>query len=259
MQLLLSLLHSGMAAAGDTPVVTHLSASPSVIRVSFSPDHAYTVTQSLSTLNHGTSLWESALALGLLLTRAQPSLLSSLSGHTVLELGAGLGLLSCIAARAGGTVTATDLHSVLPYMRATAAANGVRLCDAPAPGAVHITGYAWGSDPAPLLTRGPFDFILGSDIVYSKELVRPLLISIARIAAAAGGKRCTAYVACETRCVDTAAAFVEQAEAWFDMKDMPLKRLGEWVDTSQLHIYCMRLKKGWVDPGDAFLVPAADE
>lgn len=99
----------------------------------------------------GLMLWESAIALAQHLTE-NPALVS---GKSVLELGAGLGLTGAVAASLGAHVTQTDHdEAALAACAQTATLNGITTMTRH-PGDWH----AW-TDPA------RYDLILGADIAY---------------------------------------------------------------------------------------------
>ncbi len=100
-------------------------------------------------------LWPSAEGLAL---RLWQDFRSQLAGKRVLEVGAGLGLPSLLAARLGAEVTAMDNHqNFAEVFLHNIEANGVR-CD-----------KAVGSFADQQLKLGGFDFIVGSDILYEPD------------------------------------------------------------------------------------------
>jgi predicted nicotinamide N-methyase len=102
-------------------------------------------------LPYWAELWPSALALA----RRVGAL--ALHGARVLELGCGLGLPSLAAALAGGRVLASDWSpAAVAFAARNAHANGLRIDTAVA---------AW-HEPDALVARGPWDLVLGSDVLY---------------------------------------------------------------------------------------------
>jgi predicted nicotinamide N-methyase len=81
-------------------------------------------------------------------------------GRRVLEIGSGLGLSSLVMQRRGADITASDLH---PLAMAFMAEN-LRLNGLPA---IEFRTGNW-SDPDPGLGR--FDLIVGSDVLYERDL-----------------------------------------------------------------------------------------
>lgn len=105
-------------------------------------------------------LWPSARALARWLGDR------SLRGARVLELGCGLGLPSIAAALAGGRVLATDWsEDSIAFTRANAEANDVD---------IEAEVIPW-TDTEALLAAGPFDLVMGSDILYEPRNVLSLL------------------------------------------------------------------------------------
>lgn len=165
----------------------------------------YTVLQLPRSLNHGCALWDSAVGFAKFLAFSRKHA-ESFRGRAVLELGSGTGFLGCVLQRAGvAALVCTDLASVMDNAAACVAANDVpciRLdaCASAAPcepsavpprgpdaaplrrGAapLHLLEHAWGSSVCPLFALAcPYDFILGTDVMYSASLVPLLLRSIA--------------------------------------------------------------------------------
>ena len=112
-------------------------------------------------------LWPSGVALARALSGA------SLRGKRVVELGCGgLALPSIAAALAGARVLATDwAPEAIELAAANAERNGA---------AVDVAEVAWDSADA-LVERGPFDLVLGADVLYESRNVEPLLELLPRL------------------------------------------------------------------------------
>ncbi len=74
---------------------------------------------------------------------------ASLAGRRAVELGAGCGLVSCVLARLGAHVTATDMADNLPLLRENLRANGARCAAQAAPSPT----VAASDQPDPLRLR----------------------------------------------------------------------------------------------------------
>jgi predicted nicotinamide N-methyase len=99
-------------------------------------------------------------------------------GTRVLELGCGLGLPSIVAARAGARVLATDGHSdAVAFAAHSMALNEVD-------GEVAVAD--WASDGDALAARGPWDLVLGADVLYLKANVEAALALLPRLVAPDG-------------------------------------------------------------------------
>jgi predicted nicotinamide N-methyase len=133
-------------------------------------------------------LWRS----GVTLAREVAS--NEMQGRRVIELGSGLGLPSLAAARSGAEVLAVDVApQAVELLEANARKNGVT---------VEAALADW-SKPDPLLERGPFDLVLGADVLYERQSTAPLLSLLPRLAP-------EAWIADPGR--PAAASFLDQAE-----------------------------------------------
>jgi predicted nicotinamide N-methyase len=134
-------------------------------------------------------LWRSGVALARELDG------ENLRGLRVVELGCGLGVPSITAARGGAEVIATDGDiDALGLVDRNAEANGVQ---------VETAAVDW-ADPDELVERGPFDLVLGTDVLYERPSVAMLLGLLPRLAP-------VAWIADPGR--PAAGAFFEQVEA----------------------------------------------
>ncbi|KAK9136351.1 hypothetical protein Syun_015681 [Stephania yunnanensis] len=131
-------------------------------------------------------LWPAAAALVNLLDRhvADPTtspISNFLAGRPnrslrILELGSGTGMVGiAAAAMLGANVTVTDLPHVLSNLRFNAEQNGKVI--SLRGGFVSVEALRWGEveDVEGLMVDGPFDLVLGSDVVYYEELFEPLM------------------------------------------------------------------------------------
>jgi predicted nicotinamide N-methyase len=133
-------------------------------------------------------LWRSGVAL------ARELAGEALSGRRVVELGCGLAVPSIAAARGGAEALATDGDvDALSLVQRNAEANQVR---------VETAAVDW-ADPDDLVERGPFDLVLGCDVLYERPSVAMLLELLPRLAP-------VAWIADPGR--PAADAFMEQAQ-----------------------------------------------
>lgn len=96
----------------------------------------------------------------------------SVPGRRVLELGAGLGLPSLVAAARGAEVVANDWSApAVRCLRANAARNGL---------ALRVLRADWGQ-PEALLASTPFDLVLAADVLYERRAVRQLLTLVPKL------------------------------------------------------------------------------
>jgi 2-polyprenyl-3-methyl-5-hydroxy-6-metoxy-1,4-benzoquinol methylase len=115
-------------------------------------------------------IWPAAHVLAGLLAKTAPE-----RGRRMIEVGGGLGLVSVAAASAGHRITLSESDPVaLEFARATALLNG--LADLP------VIRLDWNSDPGP----ERFDVIVGSELVYRREDIQPLVSLFSRLLADGG-------------------------------------------------------------------------
>jgi predicted nicotinamide N-methyase len=119
-------------------------------------------------LPYWAELWPSGLALARVVRRRD------LEGRRVLELGCGLGVASIVAALGGAEVLATDWS---PEALEVAAANAARNhAD------VETALVSW-TDTERLVGAGPWDLVLGADLLYERRNVDQLLALLPRLGA----------------------------------------------------------------------------
>jgi predicted nicotinamide N-methyase len=120
-----------------------------------------------------TPYWASAWPSGYALLRAVTAA-GSLAGRCVVELGCGLGMPSVAAARAGAEVLASDVApEAVVYAAHNLAVNDVR-------------GEVAVADWADLADLGPWDVVLGADVLYTKANAASLARLLPRLVAPGG-------------------------------------------------------------------------
>jgi len=104
-------------------------------------------------------LWDAAMVLAYVLGSQK-----NVAGKTLLELGAGLGAPGLAAATAGYDVTISDYEDIImDFQRVSAAASGLK--------GIQFAHLDW-LDPPEL---GPFDVLIGAEILFREEFFLPLL------------------------------------------------------------------------------------
>jgi predicted nicotinamide N-methyase len=118
-------------------------------------------------LPYWAELWPSGVALAEVVARLD------LRGSRVLELGAGLGIPSLVAALGGADVLATDwADDAVSLLRDNAARNGI---------ALRVERVRW-DEPERLLREAPWDIVLGADLLYEARNADQLLELLPRLA-----------------------------------------------------------------------------
>ncbi|XP_064354516.1 EEF1A lysine methyltransferase 3 [Dromaius novaehollandiae] len=140
-------------------------------------------------------VWEAALALCGYFEEQR----LDFRGKSVIELGAGTGIVGIVAALLGGDVTITDLPVALEQIRENVQRN-VPATLAPQP---RVRALSWGLDHG-AFPRG-YDVVLGADIVYLPETFPLLLRTLRHLC----GPRSVALLAAKMRREHGAGLFFE--------------------------------------------------
>ncbi|CAL8288696.1 unnamed protein product [Lota lota] len=111
-------------------------------------------------------VWDAAVVLAMYLELGQVEL----RGRSVIELGAGTGLVGIVAALLGARVTITDREPALELLSANVRAN----VPADLQGSASVSELSWGSG-LERFPAGGYHLVLGADIVYLEETFPALL------------------------------------------------------------------------------------
>ncbi|KVH87664.1 Nicotinamide N-methyltransferase-like protein [Cynara cardunculus var. scolymus] len=151
----------------------------------------------------GSVMWDSGIVLGKFLENAVETGLLGLQGKKVVELGAGCGLVGCIAALLGAQVILTDMPDRLRLLkkniednmygdvRGCATANELTWGDRPEPELVEpLPDFGTVYLPDSSLVKAPLsndlaevykEVVIGSDVIYSEEAVTDLLDTLVEL------------------------------------------------------------------------------
>ncbi|KAF7659458.1 hypothetical protein LDENG_00297390 [Lucifuga dentata] len=124
--------------------------------------------------SYGGMIWPAALALCRYLETHREQL--SLLDKAVLEIGAGTGLLSVVAALLGAWVTATDLPDVLNTLRVNLSRNTRGRCRH----TPQVAALSWGYDLEQTYPTSVYryDYVLAADVVYHHDFLDELLVTM---------------------------------------------------------------------------------
>ena len=126
---------------------------------------------------HGDVVWASGEYLAARLLAHGSIFDVAVGGLRVLELGAGTGLPSLAAVRAGADVVVTDNETPGAIFALAASARWAAAAADDGGGAICVRSLAWGA-PA---REGPFDVVLLADCIYDPESHAPLLATLASV------------------------------------------------------------------------------
>lgn len=154
---------------------------------------------------HGVAavVWDAAIVMSEYLTQHQ----EIVRNRSVLELGAGMGLVGMVAALAGGKVTCTEREEALDRLQASVSSNF--------DSAVHnltVTTLDWTRDQSDW--DADFDVILGADIVYIEDTFFDLLRTFLHFARE---DTTTVLLSCKIR-YKRDSKFLSMMEEHFSMK-----------------------------------------
>jgi predicted nicotinamide N-methyase len=168
----------------------------------------------------GSRIWDAGRVLSQLMADASDSLL----GKRVLELGSGTGVGGLTAAAAGARVTLTDgADTMLPLLSANVRANGLEA-------RADVCKLWWGDEEETraAAARGPFDLLIGSDLLYAPEAFSDLLDTLAALCTPGQTEVVLTYPPRHTESI-----FFEQADELFE-------QIG-WTEEVEPGLYATRL------------------
>ncbi|XP_066513265.1 protein N-lysine methyltransferase METTL21A-like [Hoplias malabaricus] len=150
----------------DENVVPALSKIHSSSAEFYFASHRIQLSQDWNRLGVAAVVWDAAVVLCMYLELGHVDL----KGKTVIELGAGTGLVGIVAALLGAKVKITDRKPALEFLSANVREN----IPLDLQGAVQVSELTWG-EGLELYPSGGYDLILGADIVYLEETFPALL------------------------------------------------------------------------------------
>lgn len=119
----------------------------------------------------GNGVWNAGVILCHLLDSAEPNLLS---GMRVIDIGSGTGIVGIVAARLGCESLCTDITPLLSLLNSNTLANPPLYG-----GCVNVAELDWkkSASQLPRLSEiyGPFEIVLGADLIYSSHNYLPLM------------------------------------------------------------------------------------
>ncbi|XP_043916474.1 protein N-lysine methyltransferase METTL21A [Protopterus annectens] len=129
-------------------------------------EHTIHIKQNWKELGVAAVVWDAAVILCMYLESGAVQI----KGTSVIELGAGTGLVGIVAVLLGATVTITDRKVAMNFLESNVRAN--------LPAGLHsraqIKELTWGHQ-LEHFQKGGFDLILGADIIYLEETFEDLL------------------------------------------------------------------------------------
>ncbi|KAF0935420.1 hypothetical protein E2562_032675, partial [Oryza meyeriana var. granulata] len=147
--------------------------------------HRLHISQDPNSKHLGTTVWDASMVFVKFLeknSRKGRFCPSKLKGKRVIELGAGCGLAGLGMALLGCDVVTTDQVEVLPLLMRNVERNKSWISQANSDsgsfGSITVAELDWGNKEHIRAVNPPFDYIIGTDVVYSEHLLQPLMETI---------------------------------------------------------------------------------
>ncbi|PHT69195.1 hypothetical protein T459_28682 [Capsicum annuum] len=193
----------------------------------------------------GTTVWDASMVLVKFLERNcrkgrfSPS---KLRGKRVVELGAGCGVAGFGMALLGCDVVSTDQTEVLPLLMRNVERNTSRIMqtisDPDSFGSIQAAELDWGNETHIKAVGPPFDFIIGTDVVYAEHLLEPLLQTIIALS----GPKTTILLGYEIRSTNVHEKMLEMWKRNFEVKTVPKAKMDSTYQHPSIQLYIMNSK-----------------
>ncbi|XP_048135891.1 uncharacterized protein LOC115734162 isoform X2 [Rhodamnia argentea] len=165
---------------------------------------------------------------------------SKLKGKRVIELGAGCGVAGFGMALLGCDVVTTDQAEVLPLLRRNVERNTSRILqmNPDSFGSIQVAELDWGNMEHINAVDPPFDFIIGTDVVYSEHLLEPLLETICALS----GPRTCILLGYEMRSTSVHEQMMQMWKRSFDLKPIPKSKMHTKYQHPSIQLFMMGSK-----------------
>ncbi|XP_078148279.1 S-adenosyl-L-methionine-dependent methyltransferases superfamily protein isoform X1 [Carex rostrata] len=207
--------------------------------------HGLHISQDPNSKHLGMTVWDASMVLVKYLEknsrkgRFSPA---KMKGKRVIELGAGCGLAGLGMALLGCDVTLTDQLEVLPLLTRNVDRNKSWISqsnsDSGTFGSVSVAELDWGNKTQIEAVGPPFDYIIGTDVVYAEHLLEPLIETILALS----GPSTNVLIGHEIRCTTVHEQMVEMMKNHFIVKTIPKSKMDIKYQHPSIQLYMMELK-----------------
>ncbi|ERM97434.1 hypothetical protein AMTR_s00124p00014420, partial [Amborella trichopoda] len=196
--------------------------------------------------HHGTTVWDASMVLAKFLERncrKGQFCLNKLKGKRAIELGAGCGLAGFGMALLGCNVISTDQKEVLPLLMRNVERNILRIkqanleCSA-SMGSIQVAELDWGNSHHIAAVDPPFDYVIGTDIVYAEHLLDPLVATLNALS----GPKTTILLGYELRSTNVHEKMMNMWKTNYEVKSIPKSKMDPKYQHSSIQLFVMRLK-----------------
>nr|XP_025684731.1 protein-lysine methyltransferase METTL21D isoform X2 [Arachis hypogaea] len=174
---------------------------------------------------------------------------AKLKGKRVIELGAGCGVSGFGMAMLGCDVIVTDQKEVLPLLQRNIERNISRVMqkNPESFGSIKVAELQWGDESHIKAVDPPFDYIIGTDVVYVEHLLEPLLQTILALS----GPRTTILLGHEIRSTCVHEKMLEMWKQNFDVKNVPKSKMDETYQHPSIQLFIMGFKNSAESTGNS--------
>ncbi|KAI9071860.1 hypothetical protein K1719_037882 [Acacia pycnantha] len=205
--------------------------------------HELQFSQDPNSKHLGTTVWDASLVFVKFLEkncRKGKFSPAKLKGKRVIELGAGCGVSGFGMALLGCDVIVTDQKEVLPILKRNVERNISRVMQTNPDsfGSIKVSELQWGDRDHIMAVDPPFDYIIGTDVVYVEHLLEPLLQTIVDLS----GPRTTILLGCEIRSTIVHEQMLQMWKKTFDVKTVPKSKMDETFQHPSIQLFIMGSK-----------------
>ncbi|CAI0397985.1 unnamed protein product [Linum tenue] len=167
---------------------------------------------------------------------------SKLKGKRAIELGAGCGVAGFGMALLGCDVVSTDQVEVLPLLMRNVERNTQRIVQSDQSsgslGSISVAELDWGNEEHIRAVEPPFDFIIGTDVVYKEHLLEPLLQTILALSS----PKTTILLGYEIRSTNVHEKMLAMWKSNFQVKTVPKSKMHHKYQHPSIELYIMEFK-----------------
>ncbi|KAK9999422.1 hypothetical protein SO802_019025 [Lithocarpus litseifolius] len=207
--------------------------------------HDFQFSQDPNSKHLGTTVWDASLVFVKFLEkncRKGRFCPSKLKGKRVFKLGAGCGVAGFGMALLGCDVVATDQVEVLPLLMRNIERNTSRILQmnpgSDSFGSIQVAELDWGNDDQIRAVGPPFDYIIGTDVVYAERLLEPLLQTITALS----GPKTTILLGYEIRSTNVHEQMLQMWRRNFDVKIVPQSKMHPTFQHPSIQLFIMGYK-----------------
>lgn len=205
--------------------------------------HELQFSQDPNSKHLGTTVWDASLVFVKFLERNcrkgrfSPA---KLKGKRVIELGAGCGVSGFGMALLGCDVVVTDQNEVLPLLQRNVERNISRIMqkNPESFGSIKVSELQWGDESHIKAVGPPFDYIIGTDVVYVEHLLEPLLQTVLALS----GPRTTILLGYEIRSTCVHEKMLQMWKQNFDVKTVSKSKMDETFQHPSIQLFIMGFK-----------------